>query len=205
MRGWRLAASALLLISSALSHKAFAAEPMRVEAPSEDAKRTHYAALRDATLLAPDGTRYDLATTRAKLVWFNQWAHWCAPCIAELPVMKKLQDQVGRDRLEIILLSQPRDWNKDRAYAAAQRIDFPLLVMPDTTEDPALNAALRLGVVIEKDGERTVRTPIPLSTLLKPSGGDGFVYRGSHLDPEKIVAQWQRIHLLEFIETVLAQ
>jgi thiol-disulfide isomerase/thioredoxin len=202
----RLVRFAVLLIAcatiGAMSHKAAAAERIVFEPPTDEMKAAHAKALREAVLLSPDGTPYDMRASHAKVIWFNQWAHWCAPCIAEFSTMKKLQDEVGRDRLEIVLLSLPKDWDKDRAYAAAHNIDFPLYLLPKS--DLETDAALRLGKIMEQNERQVVRASIPLSTLIAPAEGTVFVHRGSQLDPEKIEASWKRIHLRDFIDEALA-
>ena len=45
-------------------------------------------------------------TGRPALV--NLWATWCAPCLAELPALDRLQTDVGRQRLAVVALSLDR-------------------------------------------------------------------------------------------------
>lgn len=35
----------------------------------------------------------------------NLWATWCIPCVEELPGFEKFQDQFGREKMKVLLLS----------------------------------------------------------------------------------------------------
>lgn len=55
------------------------------------------AALRGVVVVcAGDGSAVDVARALAgRRVVINLWAHWCAPCMTELPVMAEYQRRVG--------------------------------------------------------------------------------------------------------------
>ncbi len=44
-----------------------------------------------------DGSPVTLATLRGKVVLLDFWATWCAPCIAEMPNIKKMHERYGTD------------------------------------------------------------------------------------------------------------
>jgi peroxiredoxin len=61
---------------------------------------------------APDFTAKDikekkvsLKQLKGKFVLLNFWATWCAPCVAELPLFRKLRDDIPADKLEILSVS----------------------------------------------------------------------------------------------------
>lgn len=51
------------------------------------------------------GQPMDLATYRGQLVLINFWATWCAPCVAEMPSLDRLQAALGKDGLAVLPLS----------------------------------------------------------------------------------------------------
>ncbi|MEO5577977.1 MAG: TlpA disulfide reductase family protein [Sphingomicrobium sp.] len=55
----------------------------------------------------PDGGDFSLASFAGNPVLVNLWASWCAPCIAELPTLQKLEEAQAKDgKLGVIAVSQ---------------------------------------------------------------------------------------------------
>jgi thiol-disulfide isomerase/thioredoxin len=80
------------------------------------------------------GKPIDQSAWRGKVVLLNFWATWCGPCRMEIPDLIKLQDRY-RDKLVIVGLSideGPVDAVK--AFAAAEKINYPVAVVDDQTE-----------------------------------------------------------------------
>ena len=55
--------------------------------------------------LGPDGGPATLTKFRGKPLLVNLWATWCAPCVAEMPMLDALADR-EKDRLQVIVVSQ---------------------------------------------------------------------------------------------------
>jgi thiol-disulfide isomerase/thioredoxin len=68
--------------------------------------RTHKgSAMPDFTLTDQSGKHEALASFKGKPVLVNLWATWCAPCIAELPMLDKLAaDKTGK--LKVLTVAQ---------------------------------------------------------------------------------------------------
>lgn len=64
----------------------------------------------DFTLSAPDGTRHSLSELRGSYVVIDFWASWCPDCRKDIPEMKRLHGDYGR---EIKFVSVSFDDNKD--------------------------------------------------------------------------------------------
>ena len=55
-----------------------------------------------------EGKPAALADFRGRLVLLNLWATWCAPCIAEMPALDRLQAELGGRGLQVVALSLDR-------------------------------------------------------------------------------------------------
>ena len=73
------------------------------------------------------GVKHTLADYRGKLLLVNFWATWCEPCRREIPLLKALRREYGKDGLEIVGIAV--DYHDAVVkYALAGGIDYPLLV-----------------------------------------------------------------------------
>jgi cytochrome c biogenesis protein CcmG/thiol:disulfide interchange protein DsbE len=76
--------------------------------------------------LAPDFTVSDgshtvhLADYRGKVVVLNFWATWCAPCIAELPSLTAMQQQLPQ--LQVLAVSLDEDPQAYRDFLAEHKV-----------------------------------------------------------------------------------
>jgi len=51
------------------------------------------------------GQEVSLDEMKGKVVIATFWASWCAPCIAEMTVLEKIQRKVGKDKLEVVAVN----------------------------------------------------------------------------------------------------
>jgi cytochrome c biogenesis protein CcmG, thiol:disulfide interchange protein DsbE len=72
------------------------------------------------TITTTDGQEFDLAAMRGKVVLVDFWATWCAPCLAEFPVVAAFYRKYHAKGFEVIALSidKPRDREKMRKLLA---------------------------------------------------------------------------------------
>jgi thiol-disulfide isomerase/thioredoxin len=86
----------------------------------------------ELTMTTLDGKTITTRDLSGKVVIFNFWATWCAPCRAEIPDLAKLQDQY-KDHLVIIgVLSDDEPGPHVSRFAADYKINYP--IVPETKE-----------------------------------------------------------------------
>ncbi|MGY8607417.1 TlpA family protein disulfide reductase [Gluconobacter cerinus] len=78
---------------------------------------------------------------KGKALLVNFWAYWCSNCIAEMQSLEKLQDSIGKDKLEVILVSRPENEQKDREMARRLNLPFPLYVVSGQNSPDEIRAA----------------------------------------------------------------
>jgi len=55
-----------------------------------------------------DQQTLQLSEKRGKIVLLNIWASWCPPCVAEMPMLDRLQADMGNDDFEVVTISLDR-------------------------------------------------------------------------------------------------
>ena len=91
-------AGALLLASAVVLARDTAAAEL-TQNPHPDAPAPGF------ELKALDGTTHRLDDYRGKVVLLNFWASWCPPCLAELPGIQRLADQLADEPFQVLLIN----------------------------------------------------------------------------------------------------
>jgi thiol-disulfide isomerase/thioredoxin len=73
-----------------------------------------------------DGRRWTSADLRGRVVVLDFWATWCAPCLAEIPVLRRIDSTYDDDRVQVLGVSlDVSDRRNLHAWLNRQRIDWP--------------------------------------------------------------------------------
>lgn len=76
-----------------------------------------------------DGKEIRLADLRGKVVLLDFWATWCAPCLAELPNLRRAYDKYSAEgKLVVIGISLDDDVEGVRSFVKERGIPWPLMV-----------------------------------------------------------------------------
>jgi thiol-disulfide isomerase/thioredoxin len=72
------------------------------------------------------GERFTLSSLQGKLVLLDFWATWCAPCVAELPLIAKLHKKHGH-RDDFVIVSVSLDWDEKllRKFIDERKMTWP--------------------------------------------------------------------------------
>ena len=76
-----------------------------------------------------DGNKVSLTDYRGKLVLLNIWATWCAPCVAEMPSMQKLYQELKDEGFLILAVSLDESGVEAvKPFVEKHKLAFPVLL-----------------------------------------------------------------------------
>lgn len=101
-----------------------------------------------------DGSAFDLATERSKVVLLNVWATWCGPCVYEIPELQALHDKYGPRGFEVVGASVDEgDPAAVKAFADEHKMTYPVVLDPEGKVAGLLDASvLPTTVLIDRNG-----------------------------------------------------
>ncbi|MBK5193654.1 MAG: TlpA family protein disulfide reductase [Flavobacteriaceae bacterium] len=75
-------------------------------------------------LINSEGEKVSMEEFRGKVIFMNIWATWCPPCIAEMPGVNKLYNDVNKEDIVFIMLSVDQDFQKAIDFNKKKGFDF---------------------------------------------------------------------------------
>lgn len=103
-----------------------------------------------------EGDTLRLSDLRGDLVLLNVWATWCPPCIAEIPDLAALYEELHADGLTIVGLSVDAEGAEVvRPFAEDHPMPYPVVLDPDASSPEQLGGiySLPTTLLIDPDGQ----------------------------------------------------
>jgi thiol-disulfide isomerase/thioredoxin len=127
---------------------------------SIDSERDHGPFDYDWTVRTLDGVEVPMEEFRGKVIFLNQWATWCMPCVMEMPSIDKLYRSIDPQEVAFVLVTD-EDAEEVRDFLDGKEWDLPIYLVEDEVPE---------GLASES---------IPYTTIVNPEGRIRFTHGGS--------------------------
>ena len=77
-------------------------------------------------LINSKGEKVAMEELRGKVIFMNIWATWCPPCVAEMPGINKLYNDVDKNKVAFIMLSIDQDFQKAIGFNEKKSYNFDI-------------------------------------------------------------------------------
>jgi peroxiredoxin len=74
-----------------------------------------------------DGNEVRLDGFKGRTIVVNFWATWCAPCVAEMPSLRRLRSALAPSGVEVIAVNLQENAARIRPFAEKLGLDFPIV------------------------------------------------------------------------------
>jgi cytochrome c biogenesis protein CcmG/thiol:disulfide interchange protein DsbE len=169
-RGWLLGNGLVRSgLAAALAMTLVIAGCKRGEKPagSADGKKDAKAVAQTATGIEPgatmpdysamnlDGTTFELASRRDKVVLLNLWATWCGPCRYEIPELQRIHDTYLSRGFEVVGVSVDESGVESvKQFVAENTMKYPVVLDPQGKLATVLQTSvLPTSILIGRDGK----------------------------------------------------
>lgn len=90
------------------------------------------------------------ADFRGKVVFVNNWASWCPPCVAEMPTIQELKQKVKGEDVVFVMVSFDEDKKKATAFMKRKGFDFEVYF--PGSDYPFATSSIPATYILDKSG-----------------------------------------------------
>lgn len=115
-----------------------------------------------------DGTTWDFAEKRGKVVVVNYWATWCGPCRFETPGLISFSEEFRDKGVEVVGVTLDDDISLVQPFIDSYKITYPILLPGQDPNLPQGDLSLPMTFLYDKNGRLAKRyTGIVLESTLR--------------------------------------
>lgn len=103
-------------------------------------------------LMDEDGKTLSLADFEGKVIFLNMWATWCPPCIAEMPNINKLYNEMGSE-VAFVMISLDEDFETAKAFNERKGYDLPIYALQSNRPAMYQSTTVPTTYVIDAKGQ----------------------------------------------------
>jgi thiol-disulfide isomerase/thioredoxin len=102
-------------------------------------------------LVDADNNGVDFKAFTGKVVFVNNWASWCPPCIAEMPTIQQLKNKLKGENIVFVMVSFDDNHAKAKSFSTKKGYDFDLY-FPGANY-PFATSSIPATFILDKSGE----------------------------------------------------
>lgn len=103
-----------------------------------------------AQLLDVSDKPLDFSAFKGKVVFVNNWASWCPPCIAEMPSIQALKNKLKGEDIAFVMVSFDQDPEKSKAFIKKREFDFDIYFPGE--DYPYPTSSIPATFILDKSG-----------------------------------------------------
>lgn len=107
----------------------------------------------DFDLISSEGKTLHFSELRGKVVFMNLWATWCPPCIAEMPNIHSLYQEMASEQIVFVMLSLDEDPEKAREFVKKKGYSFPIYFLKNRLPSVYDTQSIPTTFVISPQGQ----------------------------------------------------
>lgn len=80
----------------------------------------------NAELVDGHGNAVPFSSFKGNVVFVNNWATWCPPCVAEMPSLQKLKKDLADENIQFVMVSYDEDEARAKDFMKKRGYDFDI-------------------------------------------------------------------------------
>lgn len=104
-------------------------------------------------LVNSKGEKVTMEQFRGKTIFINFWATWCPPCVAEMPGINDMYNDIDKDKIEVLMVSFDRKFEKAVQYKNKNNFDFEVYAPTAAIPQMYNSSSIPTTFIIDSKGE----------------------------------------------------
>ncbi|MCB0656369.1 MAG: TlpA family protein disulfide reductase [Saprospiraceae bacterium] len=123
-----------------------------VELPVNGSHTTFPQVNLDIQLESADGQVLNMKQFQGKVLFINLWATWCPPCLAEMPNLNHLYNDLSDEDIQFLMIATDQDFSKATDFVHQKGYHFPIYRIHHDWPKALDSSTLPTTFVIDKQG-----------------------------------------------------
>lgn len=108
-------------------------------------------------LVDSKGEKVSMEQFKGQVIFVNVWATWCPPCIAEMPGINKLFNDVKDDNVVFLMLSVDQNFEKAKRFSGKKGFAFEVYSLDGAIPEMYYTESIPTTFVIDANGALALR------------------------------------------------
>lgn len=102
------------------------------------------------------GEEFSLEKTKGQVMFLNFWATWCPPCVAEMPSIQRLYDEVKESGVAFVCVSQ-EETSRVKKFVEHFGYTFPVYIFKGKVPSVFASRGIPATFIVGPDGKIALR------------------------------------------------
>lgn len=143
----------LLVLAALAVVRLLAPEKQHAEVVSEASTKTQLTQEQESELLDAEGKALNFDAFEGKVVFINNWASWCPPCIAEMPTILELKKEFEDEDLAFVMVSFDQSPDKALRWMDQREMDLPVYFPASKFPREYVTDAIPATFILDREGK----------------------------------------------------
>jgi thiol-disulfide isomerase/thioredoxin len=125
-------------------------------APKIEEEKNNLISTADILFRNAAGETYSLKSLEGKVVFINFWATWCPPCVAEMPSIQKLYDEIGKQNIVFLMVDVDNQLKKSQKFMDKKGYTLPVYTPASVIPSNILDGSIPTTLILDKQGRKVL-------------------------------------------------
>lgn len=103
-----------------------------------------------------DGQAVSLKSLEGKVVFINLWATWCPPCIAEMPSIQKLYNEIGEQNIVFLMVDVDNQLKRSQKFMEKKGFNLPIYTPASVIPENIFDGTIPTTLILDKQGRKVM-------------------------------------------------